>query len=205
MSDKVTKHTEFEVKFKVEPHTLIEFKRIVDSLECEKQFVYVEGPDYYYTHPDQNDNTFARYRKPSYGLDNGRSEVTIKIKPEGAKNNIIRKELNWRVDKTPEDTIKEGLEILGFVFNFSIHKTCQIYNLPDATLVHYTVYDTTDGKPSGQHSFVEIEVSEDNIHNMTEAEAWAVIEKYEAVLSPIGINAHKRLKKSLFEMFRRAK
>jgi hypothetical protein len=38
---------------------------------------------------------------------------------------------------------------------------------------------------------------------MTEKEAWAVIEKYEKLLEPVGINAYKRLKKSLFEIYKR--
>lgn len=192
--------TEFETKYRVEPHLLTEFKRIVGNLPGLNKFIYIEGPDYYFTKPD---GSFARYRRPSHGLDNGRSEVTIKVKPEGAKNNIIRKEVNWRVDATPEDAIREGLRLMGYSPNFSIWKGCHIYIFHDVTLVMYTVFDTTDGKASKTDSFIEIEVSEEKISEMTEDQAWALIEYYEGVLSDLGINARCRLKKSLFETYRR--
>jgi adenylate cyclase class IV len=52
-------------------------------------------------------------------------------------------------------------------------------------------------------NFVEIEVSEEKISSMTEKEAWAIIEKYERALEPVGLTAKNRLRKSLFEMYRR--
>ncbi|CAK9253114.1 unnamed protein product [Sphagnum jensenii] len=73
----------------------------------------------------------------------------------------------------------------------------------DATAVFYTVYDTTDGKPRKADSFLEIEVNEDNMKNTTTDQAWAVISKYEKILEPLGINARKRLYKSLFAMYHR--
>lgn len=196
----VAKHTEFETKYRVEPHLLTEFKRIMGTLPHLEKFIYVEGPDYYFTKPD---GSFARYRRPSHGLDNGRSEVTIKVKPEGAKNNIIRKEVNWRVDQTGEDAIREGLSLMGYKPNFSIWKGCHIYNFNDATLVFYSVFDTTDGKATKTDSFVEIEVSEEKVSHMTEEQAWDIIYKYENILEEIGLSPQKRLRKSLFEMYRR--
>ena len=194
----VPKLTEFETKYRVEDNLLMEFKRLMDSITGLEAFLYVEGPDYYFTKPD---GSFARYRRPSHGADGGRSEVTIKVKPEGAKNNIIRKEVNWRVDTTPEDAIREGLRLMGYSFNFSIWKGCHIYNFHDATLVFYTVVDTTDAKASKTDTFVEIEVSEELVSSMTEDQAWAIIEKYEALMESIGLNSKKRLRKSLYEMY----
>ena len=196
-------HIEFETKYRIDGHLLTEFKKLIDSLPDEKKFIYVEGPDDYYVHPDMQDS-FARYRQPSHGLDNNRREVTFKIKPEGAKNNIMRKEFNWRVDSTPEETIKAGIEALGYEFNFRIWKSCHIYKLDDVTLVFYTVYDTTDGKPSKHDNFLEIEVCEDKIRlGLTEDQAWDIIHKYEKVLSLLGITPQNRLKKSLYEMYKR--
>jgi adenylate cyclase class IV len=193
----VSKYTEFESKYRVEPHLLTEFKSIIGQISELKKFLYIEGADEYWLKEDQ----FIRYRKPAFGLDNNRSELTMKTKPDGAKNNIKRREINWRIDETPSETVREGLKDLGFVFNFSIYKICHIYNFNDATVVFYTVYDTTNGKPTKTDSFCEIEVSEDNIHNLTEEQAWDVIFKYEKILEPIGINAQKRMKKSLFELY----
>lgn len=210
---KTLEHIEFETKYRVEDHQLIEFKQIMDSSAEEKKFIYVEGPDYYWTYPkwwfdnspeyDEN-GTFARFRKPSYGLDNGNRQVTWKYKPKDSKNNIQRTENNWDIkDKTEEAAIVKQLQCSGMKFNFSIVKNCHIYIMTDATLVFYTVYDTTDGKPRKADSFVEIEVNEDNMKNTTEEQAWAVITKYEKVLESIGLNAQKRLKKSLFAMYKR--
>jgi len=196
----IPKHTEFECKYLVEPHLLTEFKKIVGNAPNLVKFLYVEGSDEYWV----RDGAFARYRRAEHGLDNGRAELTFKTKPEGAKNNIIRREINWRTDITPPETIREGLKDLGFEFNFSIYKTCHIYNFEDATLVFYTVFDTTNGKASKTDSFAEIEVSEERVSDMTEDQAWAVIEKYEKILEGIDLHPRNRMRRSLFELYVRA-
>lgn len=203
MSDETTigKHVEVETKYRVEAHLLTEFKRIVDGMQGLEKFIYVEGPDYYFT--NGKGDCFIRYRRPSHGLDNGRSEITVKVKPDGAKNNIMRTEVNVRVDQSPEDAVRAFVDLMGYRPNFSIWKACHIYNLHDATLVFYSVFDTTDGKSSKVDSFVEIEVSEEHVQNMTEEQAWAIITKYEKALEEVGLNPQKRMRKSLFEMYRR--
>ncbi len=202
-------NTEFECKYRVEPHVLVDFKKIVEGLQQELQnFLYVEGPDFYYSHPDYDESSFGRYRRPSFGLDGGRAEWTVKFKPKGAKNNQKRLEINWRVDKTSEADIKRGVELMGFKPNFTITKNCHIYKFEDATLVFYTVYDITEGSRSTKvDHFVEIEVSEEKINKegLTEEQAWAIISKYEKILEPIGISPQKRLRKSLYEMYKRDK
>ena len=199
-------NTEFECKYRVKDHDLISFKKIVAEIPNPVRFLYVEGPDTYYKHPNGDENSFGRYRRPSFGLDGGRSQWTIKVKPKDAKNNKMRVEVNWEVNGTPEEDIVRGAELQGFVFNFSIVKNCHIMTFDDATLVFYTVYDTTDGTKSTKvDHFVEIEVSEEKIRlGMTEAQAEATVEKYEAILAPIeGVAKKRRLKQSLWEMYRR--
>ena len=112
----------------------------------------------------------------------------MKEKPDGAGHNVIRKEVNWRVDYTDKETIHEGALMMGFDFNFSIWKSCHIYNFKDATLVFYTV---RDDKGTMTH-FVEIEVDEESIHKLTRDEAWGIVKKYEAVLAPLGITYRHR-------------
>lgn len=196
-------YIEFESKYSVDPGLMIDFKKLVDKVPNIQRFLYVEGEDEYYVHPSTSEVDFARYRRPSHGLDNNRSEVTYKSKPEGAKNNIIRTEINWRVDETPAEAIREGLKKQGYVFNFSIFKACHVYNLEDVTLVFYTVYDTTIGASKEHHSFIEIEVSEELLKTIDESQAWAILEKWERVLAPLGIKPQNRLKRSLYEIFRR--
>ena len=61
---------------------------------------------------------------------------------------------------------------------------------------------TSENKNSESH-FIEIELNESTIYNHTEEEAWTLLMKYEKMLEPLGIHAQKRLRKSLFEMYRR--
>lgn len=210
--EKNLEHIEFETKYRVGDHLQVQFKQIMEAHPDLLNFIYVEGPDSFFTYSDswfeampqwEPSGTFIRYRKPSFGLDKGRRQITWKYKPKGAKNNIQRKEHNWDIGETPEKTILEQLQASGAVFNSSITKNCHIYKFDDATLVFYAVYDTTYGKPEKADYFIEIEVCEEKIASMTEDQAWAVIEKYEEILNPLGITAQKRLKKSLFELYRK--
>lgn len=227
----IARLTEFETKYRVDPSVLTEFKRIMDSMPNLHKFIYVEGPDDYFTNEHLTNplfdfaNTlsaekrdklnellwasvglfppFMRYRRPSHGLDNDRKELTTKYKQGGSKNNVQREEKNIRVDKTEESTVVSFMTDIGYKMNFSIWKTCHIYNFDDATLVFYSVYDTTNGKATKMDNFVEIEVSEEKVHDMTEQQAWEIITKYEKAMESLGITAKNRLRKSLFEMYRR--
>lgn len=183
-------YIEFETKYRVEGDLIYKFKSIVSKLDF-KKFIYVEGPDYYYTKPD---GSFLRYRK---AINEKRAEVTMKAKPEGANSNIKRKEINWRVDNTPFETIEAGANIQGYNFNFSIYKICHIYNFNDATLVFYTVRDLNN---KIEH-FIEIELDEDKTSELTQEEAMNIVRKYEKILEPLGITYKNRLSKSLFEMY----
>lgn len=214
MSDQVLDpNTEFESKYEVKDHQLIEFKRLMETSNESKSFTYIEGPDYYYTYPEwwfkQNtqwdpNGTFGRYRKPSYGLDNGKRQVTWKYKPVEATNNIQREEYNWDVrNEVLESTITKQLERSGMRFNFSIVKHCHIYKFETVTIVFYTIYDTTDGNPKKTDSFVEIEIDEDLIKSLTRDQALEIIARYEKLLSPLGISPKKRLKQALFTRYKR--
>jgi adenylate cyclase class IV len=200
METKLNEHTEFEVKFRADSINLEDFRDVVKKLPDLKKIIFVSGPDFYYV---KSDGSFARFRKPEYGDMSGGNEVTIKEKIGCSKNNIIRKEVNWKVNGTPDSTIKEGLLMMGYKPNFSINKDCHIFVFDDATVVYYSVTDTTDGKKRKTESFIEIEVKEETINNLTESEAWQIIDKYESALEPLGISPQKRLRKSLYEMFMR--
>lgn len=191
--DTMQKHTEFETKYRLEGDKVFEFKQLVESIGEPYDFVYVQGPDWYYTKPD---GSFLRYRRAENDKSN-RAELTMKTKPDGAGHNVIRKEVNLRVDKNKFCTVEEFAKMLGYDFNFKIWKMCHIYNFKDATLVFYTV---RDDKGLMTH-FVEIELDEDNIHKLTKDEAWDIIRKYERILAPIGITHRHRLNKSLYEMY----
>jgi adenylate cyclase class IV len=187
--------TEFETKYRTEGDKVYQFKQIVETLPEKGSFIYVQGPDVYFTKGKQD--MFARYRKAEHDK-SGKAWLTFKRKPDGAKTNIKRKEYNWRVDSTPFSEIQEGIEAQGYRLNFQIYKMCHIYKFSDATLVFYTV--RKNGKEDLDH-FIEIEVDEKTISSYTEEQAYDVVRKYEEILAPIGITHRHRLTKSLFEMY----
>lgn len=201
MSDDQNKklsHFEVEHKYRVDSSVEIPFCILARSLPDLKEFIHAEGEDKYYI---KDGDRFCRYRKQE---DSCRAELTYKIKPKDSPNNIIRVEYNIRVDGTPSEVIDKVLtEIEGYKHNFTIYKRCSIFNFPDVCLVYYTVADITDGRVKGLDYFIEIEVNESLLHNLTETEARSILEKYEKKLEPIGISPYKRLRKSLWEMYKR--
>jgi hypothetical protein len=151
--------------------------------------------------PDKS--RFKRFRHASYPKEGTRKEITTKIKPDGAKNNINRTEKNLRVTDNDDVLIRETIMDDGFLFDFSIWKTCHIYKFSDATLVFYTVVESTPGIKYKEDHFIEIEVDEDLLNSISEEQAWEIVRKYELALEPIGIHAQKRIRKSLYEMYTR--
>lgn len=185
------KFIEFETKYEVEENLLHPFKSLMADIGY-KKFLYVQGPDVFFTKPGDPE-CFARYRRAEHGDE--REEFTIKKKL--SSNSIIRTETNWLITGTPANEIRKGAELMGFVYNTQIWKACHIYNLADATLVFYTVRD----EANNYTHFIEIEVKEGTVHD--EDYGWKVIQKYEELLKPLGISAQRRKRKSLFEMYRK--
>jgi len=184
---------EFETKYKIDdPKLLWDFKHLVETELGRKDFLYVQSDDCYYVKGDD----FIRYRFSDNKKDK-RAELTIKRKTED-KNNIIREEVNLRVDGNSFDTVEKFVKLQGFEFNFRINKQCHIYHGTDCTLVFYSVRDLETNELS---HFIEIEVTEDA--GFTEEESWNIIKKYEAALSKLGVSAQRRSRKSLFEMYKR--
>ena len=197
MSEKLPKYTEFESKYRTEIEMLPIFKKIARSIPNYK-YLKVRGPDFFYV---KDEGSFGRYRKSDIEDENGEffAQWTIKEKQKDAKNNINRFESNWTVTGTPSEEIHAGALKMGFKYVGKIIKKCFIFSYDDATIVFYSVTGNDSDKES---HYLEIEVREDTIDQLTEEEAWGVIEKYEALLEETGINARKRLKLSLFDMYR---
>ena len=185
------KFLEIETKYDASEINRLEFKVLARSL-TPKSFLYVEGRDIYYV---KGSDDFLRHRVAAEHLDDKRSELTFKKKSTD-KNNNVRVEVNLRIDLNSVELVSAFCEGIGYKRNFSIFKMCDIYFFEDANMVYYTVVDD-NGKVA---SFLEIEASEDI--GLTEDDAWAVVQKYEKLLAPVGITAQKRKKLSLFEMYR---
>lgn len=192
--NKTLEFHEIEFKYKVEEAKLNDWKQLVENLEGVKNFIYVESDDIYYTN---SEGEFLRYRFSDNKKDK-RSELTYKVKIKEA-NNVIRKEINLRVDQNKPETIEAFANSQNYHKNFKIRKYVSIYFFDDATLPWYTVID----EGGDRQTFCEIEVNEDKIHDLTKDECFDILKKYETILAPLGISPQKRLKKSLFEIYRK--
>lgn len=185
------KFLEIETKYYADEIDRLKFKELAMKLEP-KKFLYVESTDVYYS----KDDDFVRWRMAPASGGSKRSELTIKKKLISA-NNVVRTEVNLRVDQNEEDTIKAFCEALNYSKNFSIYKMCDIYYYDDADIVFYSVIDE-QGKTS---NFLEIEV--DETLDITEEQAKEILVKYEKLLAPLGLSPQKRMKKSLWELYRK--
>lgn len=185
---------ELELKYRVEGSLVYAFKGLVSNIPGLKNFSYIESTDIYYVN-DEAESLRHRFNPKNI---KDRQEVTFKRKINPA-NNIHREETNVRVDGNTVETIADLANKLKFKKNFSLNKFVHLYHFEDATIPFYTVIDE-EGKL--QH-FIEIEVKEEIISTLTEDQAWSILERYERLLKPLGISAQNRLKKSLFEMYRR--
>ncbi len=186
---------EVECKYNADDISRIAFKDLAKSLNP-KSFIYVESSDVYYV---REENEFLRYRMPSENKLSGeenRAELTFKKKHKDA-NNLVRTEVNLRVDLNDASLVHAFCEGLGYKKNFQIQKACDIYFFDDADIVFYSVKDE-----SGKYSYyLEIE-SNENI-GMSHEQCWEVVLKYEKLLAPLGITPQKRKKLSLYEMYRK--
>lgn len=198
---------EIEVKYRIDESRLNDWKRICReqatvSASGFKYFLYVDSDDIYYTNPAPTKGLayqFIRHRI-NYSDPKKGAELTTKKKLKGS-NNIFRLEWNIPLATVLVKTIKSWITGgLGYDYSFTIEKYVQLYKFKDATLPFYTVVDA-DGK---RDTFLEIEVDEEALAkgDINEAGAWKVIEKYEKILAPLGVKPQKRLKLSLFEMYR---
>lgn len=185
------KFLEIETKYDAGGIDRIKFKALA-AAQNPTSFLYVESRDVYYV---KSETEFLRYRMPCENDTTKRSELTFKKKHANG-NNIVRTEVNLRVDQNNEATLTAFCEGLGYTRNFSVLKFCDIYYFDDADMVYYSVTDD-NGKVA---HFLEIEVNEEL--QITEDQAWEIIEKYEKILTPLGITAKNRKKLSLYEMYR---
>lgn len=179
---------EIETKYYADGINLNKFVELVAPMN--PNWVMVSSFDDYFTNPA---GEFIRYR---YTDDKG--ELTIKRKTTDANNNN-RVEVNLKTEGKNFLTVKAFSELLGYQLNFSIYKTCKIAFLDKVVLVYYVVYDD---KLNELQRFIEIEAKEDYPWD-SEEQAWAEVTKYEKMMEPLGITPRNRLKKSLFELFKK--
>lgn len=184
------KFKEIEFKYDARDISMEKFVEMVEGMHPNKRMLVSSYDDYF---TDEAGN-FIRYR-----YHDSRGELTIKRKTSD-KNNNERVEVNVPTGGDNLEATAAFVNLLGYKHNFGIFKTCKIYWVDNAVLVYYVVYDPKTLKELRR--FVEIEADED-YRWASEQEAWAHVEKYEKMFEPLGITSRNRMKKSLFEIFKK--
>lgn len=181
---------EIEFKYDASNISMNDFvERVEKELSISKKMLVSSHDDYFV----DSIGNFIRYR-----YTDNRGELTIKRKLN-CNNNNERIEINVPTAGDNFKTVSAFVDLLGYKHNFGIYKTCKIFWVDNVVLSYYVVYDK---EMREKRRFIEIEANEE-VQWKDEAEAWAEIEKYEQFLEPLNITPKNRLKKSLFEMFRR--
>ena len=179
---------ELETKYYADNIGMDDFIKLIQPLNPE--WIMVSSYDDYFTN---DKDEFIRYRYHDH-----MGELTIKRKTTDANNNN-RVEVNVPTDGKSGPQIQAFVDLLGYKKNFSIFKTCKIAFLEKAVLVYYVVYDENLNE---KKRFIEVEAKE-TYSWTSEEEAWATVVEYENMLAPLGITQKNRLKKSLFELFKK--
>jgi adenylate cyclase class IV len=181
---------EIELKYDAADINMSAFVDLVESSFSISKKMMVSSYDDYFT--DSNGN-FIRYRHHD-----NRGELTIKRKIN-EKNNNERVEVNVPTTGDNLKTVTAFVDLLGYKHNFGIYKTCKIYWVDKVVLVYYVVYDK---EMKELRRFIEIEADEEQTWD-SEQQAWDEIARYEKLLESLGITSRNRLKKSLYEIFKK--
>lgn len=179
---------EIETKYYANNIGMDDFVKLVQPLNPE--WVMVSSYDDYFTN---SSDEFIRYR-----YHDTMGELTIKRKTQDS-NNLNRVEVNLPTQGKNSKSVEAFVDLLGYKLNFSIFKTCKIAFLQKAVLVYYVVYDENLNE---KQRFIEVEANE-KYEWTSEQEAWDEVLKYEKMLEPLGITPKHRLRKSLFELFKK--
>ena len=182
--------TELEYKYNANEIRLDKFRQLIQSLGVRKH-IEIASWDIYYTKPGEVD-TFHRLR-------NGPTpELTKKIKLSST-NNFQRVEIDLPLDpiRMNTETVAKYMELQGYQENFRIFKYCDIYVLDRINYVYYCVYGD-NLQELGR--FIEVEV---NKSEYNEVLAITMIRDGEKKLEQLGLVPQHRLRKSLFELYRK--
>lgn len=183
--------TELEFKYDASDIKLSKFQEFARSLNPTKT-VEGTGWDYYYS-GEGMPFEFMRLRK------GGICELTIKIKSND-KNNNNRFELDLPLAlEVPNWLVEKFVGLFGFKENFRVFKYFDIYWTEKVDIVYYTIYNK-DMVEVGRR--VEIEARKD-YKFQSEEEAVTEVKAMEQRMSEIGITPQKRMKKSMWEQFRK--
>jgi adenylate cyclase class IV len=183
----MNEYSELEYKYKADSVKLTDFLKLMSNLNPVKK-LEVASWDHYYTCEED----FIRFRNSPT------PELTIKRKLKES-NNWTRTEVD--LDLLPEikeETVTKFVELLGYKENFKIYKNCFVFWLDNVNYVWYSVYDE-NLKELGR--FIEVEVIKKNINNLIDP--IDTLNKAAKELEQVGLSPQNRMKKSLFELYKK--
>jgi adenylate cyclase class IV len=180
---------ELETKYSADDVKFEDFVDLCSKFSVCREMMVSSYDDYFV---DNSDN-FIRYRHRD-----GFGELTIKRKTSD-KNNNNRIEVNLPTTGNNLKSVAVFADLLGYSCSFGIWKTAKIYWIDRVVVAYYIVYDRNLKE---LRRFIEIEANEE-LNWDSESQAWDEITKWEKIIEPLGITPKNRLKKSLFEMFKK--
>jgi hypothetical protein len=185
---------ELEYKYRADNIKLTDFNLLMEEWGYEKKLDGVGSWDHYYT-KDSEEDFFIRYRN-----DRHRPELTKKRKLKSS-NNWVRVEVDLPLDpeRINEEIVTRFVGLDGYKEDFKIYKSCVIYFYE---YINAVLYYVSDHEMEGKQSFLEIEVNKDKLEELGD-KAPEILKEYEQKLNKLGISPQNRLKKSLFEMYRK--
>jgi adenylate cyclase class IV len=184
------KFHEIEYKYQAEDISRADFDKLAKSLKPIKEWSATgeNSIDYYFTKKDK----FMRFR-----TSDSKWELTTKYKTADT-NNKVRIEVNIKLGSGMSyDKAKTFAGVFGLEPDFTIAKDVQVYWFDKIVLSHYTCLGEGGKKLD---TFLEIECDE-SYKWESEEQALAELAEWENKLSSLGINAYKRIRRSLFEMY----
>ena len=183
---------ELEFKYRADHVRLSEFKALMGELASIRH-ISAASWDIYYIQ-DGKPDSFQRFR-----MDSLKPELTKKVKTQDA-NNWYRVESDLPLSpKITEEQVSVHVGLDGYRENFRIFKACDIYVFEHLNFVFYVVFNH-EMQEIGR--FIEVEVNKDSVEHLDD-EAMFVLRSGEVSLFTLGITAQNRLKKSLFELYRK--
>lgn len=186
------KYKEIEYKYRADEMSLTLFETFCRAYDAH-DLIQASGYDHFYQ-SRTSATSFCRHR-----VGGDINQLTFKRKLSDS-NNYIRTEHNLDLKfSSPVDQVAALVAEFGYKHNFSMFKNCFIYKFDKHIFVYYICYDT-DMKELGR--FFEIEMVEDGPWQ-TEEEAQSALNAVERSCALMGITPQSRIKRSLFEMFKK--
>ena len=187
---------ELEFKYKADNIKLSDFINVMESLNY-KNRIDVSSWDHYYTLKDLS--SFQRFRESLT------PELTKKVKTN-VNNNWERIEVDLPLDhkRVTKHIVEKYVSLDGYSHNFTIYKTCMVFNLEYCNYVYYITYDENLKELD---RFIEVEINKDRVEELDSASvipytnATAYLAEAEKYLVTVGISPQNRMKKSLFELY----